>query len=542
MNSRRRQLLILGVSVVAFAAMVLLVAGGISSRRRNRDLMFGLEQLDILMSDNRLDEASAMIPWLAERADEATEMLSVLKRGVAVLDAGGGPEALNEAAKRAVRAFPGNVSIRSIAVFAAVKSGDVDRALEWSRTYLSDANPALFAWALLKNGLAPPEIADDGADESLEQPLPEPFFLVGLGLDARPADFNRAWRLTGDWRYAADAAILHLQQGSVTEALDVSIAASLPLRAPLLASDIFRDAGDYTSALNALENVSGESESKVLPRMADALISTDHGDEARSIYFEMVETMPGFSPVPYINLAWLTEDHEAALSFYDAAVAGFPESWQAVEQRALRLAVSDLDTAFGSLADYTGPDGGTRQSLLRLKLEPLMDQRGYEAAVWSLTAASDVPEDALRFAAWYFTGRGQYDALWDLLGQIPLQSSWVHTYTGIAQAWTGTWSDAVDSFAAAYSASPSWMTALNLAVSLFAVGETQDGMEALSNAESLAKQSWLPAESSRVFLTMARATSDRIVAYDAITTALELDPTNTEALLVRTRLESGSGY
>jgi tetratricopeptide (TPR) repeat protein len=538
MTSRRRQLLILGVSVVAFAGMVVLVATGISSRRRNRDLMFGLEQLDILIADHRLDEAAAMIPWLVARADEATEILSVLKRGVAVLDAGGGAESLDDAAQVAIGVFPGNSAVRSVAVYAAVMTGDLDRALEWSRVYLADANPLLFAWVLLKSGLAPPDPEEDAPDQSLA----EPFFLAGLGSDQQPADFEQAWRLTGDWRYAADAAILHLESGGVAAALDVIVGASVPVRAPLLAADIFRDAGDDASALGALRNASAESESRVLPRMADALMSTNQFEAARSIYRDMAERMPEDSPVPLVNLAWMDESPEAASAFYDAAVAGFPGSWQAIEQRALHLAVSDLDAAYASLADYTGPDGGTRQSLLKLKLEPLMDQRGYEAAVWTLAAVPGVPDDALRFAAWYFTGRGQRDALLELLGSISIQASWLYIYTGVAHAWTGAWPDAVEAFAAAYSANPSWMTALNLAVSLLAVGETEDGMEALANAESLARRSGLPTESSQVFVTLARATTDRVVAYDAITTALELNPTNTEALLIRVRLESGSGY
>ena len=74
--TRRRQLIILAIAVVAFAGMVTLVSVGVLSRRRNRDLMFGLEQLDVLIDGGQLAEAVAMVPWLADRADEANEMLS----------------------------------------------------------------------------------------------------------------------------------------------------------------------------------------------------------------------------------------------------------------------------------------------------------------------------------------------------------------------------------------------------------------------------------------------------------------------------------
>ena len=47
--TRRRQLIILAIAVVAFAGMVTLVSVGVLSRRRNRELMYGHEQLDVLI-------------------------------------------------------------------------------------------------------------------------------------------------------------------------------------------------------------------------------------------------------------------------------------------------------------------------------------------------------------------------------------------------------------------------------------------------------------------------------------------------------------
>ncbi|MBU8912529.1 MAG: hypothetical protein KOO61_00780 [Spirochaetales bacterium] len=538
MNRRHRHLLILCISIIAFAGMVTLVSLGVISRRRNRDLTFGLERVDVLIAEGRLAEATAMVPWLADRADEASEMLSVLKRGVTVLDAGAGPEALDEAAQRAVGTFPGNATFRSLAVYAAVMTSDMDRALEWSRAYLIDDDPEMFAWVLLKSDAEVPERSESSADDTLY----ESFFLAGLDNQARAEDFERAWRLTGDWRYASNAAILFLQDGAVAPALDLVVGASLPLRAPVLAADVLQDAGDAQGALNALRNAGTNDESRALPRTADALMSIGRYDEAERVYLDLIRRMPGLSDVPLLNLAWLGTSPQESAGYYDAAVAGFPESWRAVEQRALHLALSDLETAYASLGEYTGPHAGSRESLLRLKLEPFMDPRGYEAAVWTLVAEPDSPEDALRFAAWYFDGRGQHDALLEFLERVDLRSAWAETYTGISLARAGQWSDAVDSFRAAYSAGPSWMTALNLALCHFAAGNPREGTEALDNAVQYARQSGLPPESASVFVTISRITTDRLAAYEAITTALELDPTNTQALFIRDRLESGSGY
>jgi tetratricopeptide (TPR) repeat protein len=538
MTRRHRQLLVLAIAVLAFVGMIALVTVGVTSRRRSRDLVFGLEQLDVLIAENRLTEAATMLPWLADRANEATEHLSVLKRGVRVLDLGGGPEALDDVARRAVKSFPGNSVIRSVAVYAAVMNGDMGRALEWSRAYLSDDDSALFAWVLLKSDMTPPERSDRSEKPALEESL----FLAGLDTRARAEDFSLAWRRTGDWRYAADAAILFLRGGSVAPALDLVVGASLASRAPVLAADVFHSAGDQESALIALRNADSAEASRVLPRVADALMFTDRYGEAERIYLELIQQMPGLSDLPFLNLAWLAIVPREALAYYDAAVAGFPESWRAIEQRALHLALSNVETAYASLSEYTGPDAGGHELLLRLKLEPLMDARGYEAAVWGLVAEKNAPEDALRFAAWYFDGRGQHEALLELLQRTDSGSTWVHTYTGLSLARTGEWAEAADSFEAAYSSGASWMTALNLALAQFAVGNSREGANALDDAELLARRSGLPAESAAVFITISRVVTDRLAAYEAITTALELDPTNTGALLLRGRLESGSGY
>ena len=147
----RRTLIVLGISIVAFVAMVVIVSTGVLNRRRNRDLIFGLEQLDVLIADGRLDEAVAMIPWLADRADEVNEVVSVLKRGVAVLDAGAGPDALDAAAVTGVRKFPGNTSIRAIGAYAAVLAGDLSRALEWGRDQLAETDPYIYEWIILNS-------------------------------------------------------------------------------------------------------------------------------------------------------------------------------------------------------------------------------------------------------------------------------------------------------------------------------------------------------------------------------------------------------
>ena len=236
-------------------------------------------------------------------------MLSVLKRGVLLLDAGAGPDALDAAARSAITAFPGNESVRSIAVFAAVMSGDIDRAMRWGRDHLAESDPDMFAWVLLTSGEPVPEPgrrSDPPGTDEMTRPADEadPLFLVSLVEFAGPDDFLKAWRATGDWRYAADAAALRMAEGSIADAVEITAGASLALRAPLFAADIFGDAGDAESALDALRNAPREAAGAKL-RMADALMSLGRFEEAESVYGELIASSSLRSEVPLVNMAWL---------------------------------------------------------------------------------------------------------------------------------------------------------------------------------------------------------------------------------------------
>jgi tetratricopeptide (TPR) repeat protein len=263
--------------------------------------------------------------------------------------------------------------------------------------------------------------------------------------------------------------------------------------------------------------------------------------DAARIYRNTIRANPRLSDVAYLNLAWIVTQEES-IGYLDRAVSLFPSSWRAIEQRALHLAKHDPQRAFSSLSDYEGSADGPRERLLRLRLEPSFDSAAYEGTVWQLVNSPDAPEEAQRYAAWYFAGRMQFDAVTELLDGLETDSGWVWTYRGLVAVHLGDWAQAMHSFARAAETAPSWHTMLNLALSTFAHGETREAMRALAAAQEYAKRTGLPRESAEVFVTAARIAPDRTEALKAVAAALEVDPTNTSALLLSRQLESGLAY
>lgn len=524
----RRHYLILGAAILAFAGMVVLVTAGVVSRRRSRDFLFGLERLDVLLERGELDSAAELVPFLAERAEDATSLLSVLKRGLVIENSGGSIDAVIEASRIGLGTFPGNDRIRAIGTYAAIQGGESATGLEWSRALLDSELESFFAWALLSAGISPAtlEIPDTG----------DALFLAGLGPNPAVEDLRRAWRVSSDWRYAADAAIALMKHGQVSEAAATTSDASLALRAPLLAADIFSDAREPELVLAALANSEQRETPEVQLRVADAHMRTGDYSSAAAVYRDIISGRPGFSVIPYLNLAWLAGTEAEQAELLTQAVQVRPTSWADVEQRALFLARENPARAFESISGFTGPDAPSRVSLLRLRLAPDREMDGYEAAIWQLLAEDADSEDAFRYAAWYFAGRGQYADLARVLERAPNSGSWVETYAGLMSASTGSWERARSHLLSAHQASPSWRSAYNLAVAELARGATGAGREWLADSAERASAAGYPSGSERVFVTQARVAETSGAARDAALKALDIDPMNQRAMLILERV------
>jgi len=518
---RRRQFVLLAVAVVAFAAMIVLVATGVTRRRHARDLTFGLEELDILLDDRSIAEAAAMIPWLADRVRTSAEGLRVLKRGYALYESDGLAGPLDEAASRLLREFPANATIRSIAVFASVRAGRADAALELAREGLGSDAGTLYAWTLLNN----PEAGLDG------EPTDE-LLLAGLGRASPAADFEGAWRMSGDQRYALDAALLHLRDRSPDRAAEILTTAGLVQRWPRFSAEVLLDRARYEEAIAVLARLP-ESSREAQLQLADANVYLGKEDAARAIYERLL--LLARPPLhALLGLASLEDDPERRALLIERAAGLYPDAWEAARAQAVTGAGSGAD----ALAGWDGTEYEGQARLLRLRLEARPDRRGYAAELWTLLSAHR-SQEGYRYAAWYFASRDARDDLRLVLERARAggeEASWWLAYDGILAAAAGAWDEAASRFEAAFVRSPAWQPALNAAVALTRAGDRSGARARLQDALLLARHSNRDRRIA-VFLVAARAARDQAEARRIVAEAIAIDPDHPEVLLLGAQLE-----
>ena len=535
MKARARQLLLLAVAVLAFAGMVILVGSGVSIRRARRDLSFGLEELDLLLSEasdtNAISEAAAMIPWLAERARDAGSGLRVLKRAHFIYERTGDAAPMNSAATILLDEFPANTTIRTLAVFASVRTGRTDEALDLARAGLGARQGGVYAWALL-SASARPDPQEAGDDELV---------LARLGPGSPAADFERAWKLTGDARYALDASLILLRERQNEEALDLALLAGLGRSRPIFVAGMLIDRGRFVEAQELLERLPGSSvEARLL--LADSYLFTGMNDNAGEIYADLM--LLGEPPVEAsINLAWLSTDPEHAVELLQEARLVHTD-WEL--DKAWALAEQASDAGERIMERWHGTAHESQARLLRLQVDAAPDRRGFPAELWRLLESSETP-DPFRYAAWYFFTRNRFDDVRIVLDRAAAlqvagarEPAWSIFYEGLLAARDDDWETAVSRFEASFVWSPSWPAALNASIALFRTTEQARGRERLQDALLLARNR---PDSRRIaaFLVAARAAPDGRTARALLEEAIAIDPGSPEALLLAGQLENPTG-
>ena len=535
MSTRARQLLLLAVAVLAFAGMIVLVGSGVSIRRARRDLSFGLEELDHLLSEtsdpDAVSEAAAMVPWLAERARDVGSGLRVLKRAHVIYDRTGDATPMNSAARILLEEFPANTTIRTLAVFASVRSGRVDEALSIAREALGPRQGEVYAWTLLSASVRP-ESQEDEDDELV---------LAALGPESPAADFERAWELTGDPRYALDATLILLREQRNREALELSLLTGLDRSRPIFVAGLLVDRGRYAEARELLERLPNPSvETRLL--LADSYLFTGMNDAAREIYRDLLAS-PNPPVEASINLAWLSTDSQRAVELLQQARMAHAD-WEL--DRAWALAGEPSNDGDQIMDRWSGTVHEPQARLLRLQIDTTPDRRGFAAELWRLLESTEI-EAAFRYAAWYFFTRNRFedvrivlDRAAALRGAEEHEPGWSVFYEGLLAAREDSWEAAANRFEASFVRSPSWPAALNASIALFRTAEQSRGRERLQDALLLARNS---PDSRRItaFLVAARAAPDGRAARALVDEAIAIDPGSPEALLLAGQLENPTG-
>ncbi|MFP4549566.1 MAG: hypothetical protein ACLFNT_02075 [Spirochaetales bacterium] len=531
-----RQIILVASSLAVLVATVSLIGAAVAIRRTRSELHFGIEELDLLIEDQSYVEAASMIRWLAERFVNIGDGLRVYKRAYALYGITGSPELPAIVSDRLLTEFPGNTVARELAVFGAVLGDEPDRALSIARDGgKRTVRPDYYALALLSSDHQIDGVEDANAIEDLDGPL----LLTTLDGASDPTQYDAAWQLTQDSRYAVNAALLYLGEGEFSRVEELMEHARIDTRAPLFAYDYYLSRGDYAAARRLAQATDGESLVGLL-READIALYTNRRDEAIRVYQE-VANQQFVSPELLVNTAYLSSSRATRVSVFEEALSLYADEWPVVEQAVRFFAGFDMARAAEILeAQSVGPNS-MQVEFLELRIASDPSARGYPARLWRLLERAD-DETMYRFAAWYFGAHGSAidaEQVLQLSRQRFGRPSWVIDYEALLAADSGRWDDAASLFSESHEIIPDWRSAYNAGLAWHRAGWPERGEELLERARVLAPYSSDQVR-SRVYTASARTSSQNGRIRDYLEQALEIEPGSPEALyLLRTLPDPG---
>jgi tetratricopeptide (TPR) repeat protein len=501
-NRRRRlwlYLTILGAVAAAGAGGALafrvltgtpLVTGlGFLLRPPDRALGAVLESADQEIARGYPSRAEAALEEGYRRARGELEMLRLLRRERHLAEMSGSYGRLARRARQAWEELPGSRRLAELAAYATLRGEHPEEAATvLSRTSRFAELDGLRSEAFLEGWLTEPKLSGS-AQERLRT-------LVELPRLGDPAAMHSLADLLEEPRLDLDAALLWMRRGEPEEAF----AALRPRREersmvePLAFMAI--DAGRYADAWELLgsEPASGRSAERLVLR-GDLAWLLGRPEQAAEMYQEAIQLEPGYSWIPYLNLAALLEeggDRKGARDFRRRAHALFPDRAEVVLAHARDLAGTGARAQARELVEALVEKDPSQLSAQLLSLE-LAGARGspavFRGRMWELLNRHPDDPDLVRTFALYLVSMRDLAGAEAVLSQYEQAREgavppWFQELRGVVVLAGGDATEAVRLLHESVTAAPGWRRRFNLALALMAANRDEEAVGELMQSES----------------------------------------------------------
>ncbi|MBN1834818.1 MAG: hypothetical protein JW820_03145 [Spirochaetales bacterium] len=526
-------------------------------RRERPQLSEILREADRELSEGRYLRTRELLEAGFRTARGETGYLRLLKRALQMAEMTAGYGDFARWAREAAGDLPGSRRLAAVAAYGVLRSGSPEDAA-----------------ALLEKAPAGAELDGLAAEAHLRGLLPHArtprlggtlAALAGLPALQEPAELHTLGELLQEPRLALDAALLWAEQGRLEEAYAALWAQGERLESLQMMDSleslvlIAFDAGKYREAWELLE---ATPELRQLPEQrifrADLAWLLGLPERAADYYQGAIQAAPGYSWIPYLNLAALMDasgDQEGAQLFRGRAFEGFPEQNEVVLAYARDLAQNgrraEAREALGSL--LAREPGQVDARLLLLELE---NTRGspalYQGRMWELFNRNPANGEVAQSLGLYLLGIRDLEGVGVVLreygrGHGEPYPPWHLELQGALALRQGEYASAAALFRQSVDREDSWRRRYNLAVALGAAHRHEEALQELILSETrlaAAQGQIAPVRfgvlKSRVRSRIAECHSqlgDHAAARREALYALDLDPGNQHARRVLRILE-----
>ena len=382
--------------------------------------------------------------------------------------------------------------------------------------------------------------------------------LIALESSRSPAAFVAAAGRTGEKRLALDGALLEMQQGATSAALQAARSTLDDERFDEPAGLMLYDAGDFAAAAARLERRDRQKPGITAMSLVLADVFASRGDDARSerLLAGVLPLAPTVSWTPYADLAFFAArrgDPTAAKRHLDNGLAFFPRS------RELRLMKARVEILAGSpqaaemvlgdiLADR--PDD-TEAALLLLGLRsPTMSPEELRASLWRLFNAAPADPPVFAMLASSLVAAQDWEGMQIAMKQHQASGgqpdAQVLMFQGLAAAMQGDDAGATAAFRRSAVLAKNGLARFNIALLLVRRGAARAALAELDSAAAEVEETASPGQReqllSRVETLRGAARlldGDVTGAGSALARARALDPHNLRAGLLLRKLEAG---
>lgn len=426
----------------------------------------------------------------------------------------------------ALKKYPKDSEIANIYLYALLKDGQTDNAVQFVKKYKGIISNSLLSELNFYKKTA----------EQVQSTLMLPLNSKSISV------FDTAAEITADSGYEVDKALILLENGNYPKAYKLlqNMDETIHGRNELLFFSAYK-AENYSDALKFLNkyNLNFNINSLYLLK-ADLFMSLGEFSKAVTLYRKIIKISPKLSWIPYANLGWIAADtrEKEIIPEFTKGLKYFPKNMDLLSSIVSSLLKMKNYKNAVHLINLYGRDEPVL-NIVKLTLKNPVESDLLIARLQESLSGNDASDTLKKYYCWYLVNTGNFTILQNYLKNNIKESenkAWFNFFKGVTYIYIGNITQAQQVFRDSYETKKRWELLFDIGLLSLYEKEYEKAITIFQNAENKisAHKNSNSSERSYIRTYIAKtlfALGNRKNAIRELNYALELDKSNTAALI-----------